>query len=97
MNVKEKQYHVVVLMYLIATGSLFKLKDYMFLKTHVVGSLHFNKHNGTKSPQKSFIFITLPLQVSCMSCPQNWCLRLFVLSMLFRLNDCLLNTLESIK
>ena len=32
-----------------------------------------------------------------MSCPQNWCLRLFVLSMLFRLIDCLLNTLESIK
>ena len=50
-----------------------------------------------KSPQKSFIFITLPLQVSCMSCPQNWCLRLFVLSMLFRLIDCLFNTLESIK
>lgn len=69
MNVKEKQYHVVVLMYLIATGSLFKLKDYMFLKTHVVGSLHFNKHNGTKITSKiiHILYITFTGKLYVMS------------------------------
>lgn len=90
MNVKEKKNSIMWLS-LCTLSPLDLLSSWRILCfwKHMLWA-HCTLTNTTeqKSPQKSFIFFTLPLQVSCMSCPHNCYLRLFVLSMLFRLIDC---------